>query len=106
MSDFSRRQRKGKTEAPTDISVLLTDLLGKSMQSVQYDAYTLTQRWHEVVGERMTKHLQVLDLQGTTLVLHASSAPWQAEANLQKKAIIVGCNALLGHERVRDIRFG
>lgn len=102
--NYSRR-RKADAPQPTDITVLLKDMLSHTVMGEQLEAYTLVERWSEVVGERVAKHIQVLDLQGKTLVLHATSAPWQAEANLQKKAIIVGCNTLLGKDRVHEIRF-
>jgi len=102
---FPRRRRKAQADTPTDVSVLLQGVLAGSLLGERMDSYTLVTHWKNVVGERMVAHLQVLDLQGNTLVLHASSGPWLAEANLQKKAIIEGCNALLGKNRVRELRF-
>lgn len=99
--EFKYKRTKSKNPVPTDVGVLLERVLGGQM-----DGYLLVEKWTSVVGERVAKHLQLLDLQGNTLVLKASSAPWQSEANLQKKAIIDGCNAVLGKDRVRNIRFG
>ena len=105
MEDYSRRRRKAQAPVPTDVSILLKGLMDHSVLGERSEAAVLIQNWEKVVGARVAVHLQVLDIQGDTLLLRASSGPWQSEANLQKKAIIEGCNALLGKVRLRELRF-
>lgn len=100
-----RRRRKGSTEGPTDVSVILERILqGSELKSQLADA-SLVLRWAEVVGEQVASKVKILDFRDGVLTLHAESATWRSEVNFAKKAILDRSNALLGKPVAKEIRF-
>ena len=62
-------------------------------------------RFSEVVGPLLVGHVKPEKIDKNILVLKVANSALKFEMNLQKKAIIGKCNALLGKPFIQGIRF-
>ena len=87
-----------------DISILLERVLIKNHISEDINFKVISERFQEVVGS-LVDHVKPIKIDKNILVLQADNSTLQFELNLQKKAIIAKCNALLGRPFIQGIRF-
>lgn len=100
------RRKKGVTgQGAVDISVLLEKVLDNAHISENMDFKTLSERFVEVVGASVLPYVNLVKLDGHTLVLKVATSAWKQELFLQKNAIITKCNLVLGKPFVQTIRF-
>ncbi|MCQ2055584.1 MAG: DUF721 domain-containing protein [Fibrobacter sp.] len=100
------RRKKGVTgQGAVDISVLLEKVLDNAHISENMDFKTLSERFVEVVGASVLPYVNLVKLDGHTLVLKVATSAWKQELFLQKNAIITKCNLVLGKPFVQAIRF-
>lgn len=102
-----KKPRRGKSQAlrPVDIGTLLGRFLRDNNLNQVLDLKTLQERFPEIVGEQVSRHVSIASLSGGILVLKASSGVWRTELNARKKAIIDRCNSVLKSRAVKNIRF-
>lgn len=64
----------------------------------------LGRRWHEVVGDTLSRECAPAALHGDVLVVRASSAPWAAQLRFLQGDIATRANEVLGAKKIREVR--
>lgn len=100
-----RRRVKCFASKPTDISILLERCLQGPVLGSKMGSFALSKHFEEIIGERLTPYVSLVDLENSILILKVSNAVWKSELFLQKKAIISKCNQVLNAAIVKEIRF-
>lgn len=85
--------------------IVLSKVLSRGLVGEKNDWMLLRENFEKLFGKHLSAHLELVDFQGSVLIMKASNSVWKTEALYQKKAIIEMCNGLLGAPRVKDIRF-
>jgi len=98
-------RRKASVDGPTDVSVILGKLLQAPELKGNLADAAIVQRWSEIVGETVARHVNLVDFRDGVLHLHCPSSTWRTEVNFAKKAILERSNSLLGKQVARDLRF-
>jgi predicted nucleic acid-binding Zn ribbon protein len=64
----------------------------------------LGRRWSEVVGERLAAECAPFRLEGTVLLVRASSGPWAAQVRFLAAEVARRANLVLGTEVVQAVK--
>ena len=88
-----------------DIQVLLEHVLAKNHIAEDINFKTISEQFAEVVGPLLVDHVTPVKIDKNILLLHVANPALKFELNIQKKAIIGKCNALLGKPFIQGIRF-
>ena len=88
-----------------DIQVLLEHVLAKNHIAEDIYFKTISEQFAEVVGPLLVDHVTPVKIDKNILLLHVANPALKFELNIQKKAIIGKCNALLGKPFIQGIRF-
>lgn len=75
---------------------------GKLAVASRYRAYEI---WNSVVGQRIARHAQVLNVQGGILTVRTSSPVWAQELSFMKDELLKKLNAALPGAGFQDLRF-
>ena len=92
-------------EQITPIGSVLDALIRSLGIEKQIEQYKVFDAWNIIVGEQVAKMAQPERLQGTTLIVSVSNAPWRAELTYRKKEILEKIHLTLQTKSITDIKF-
>ena len=92
-------------EQITPIGSVLDALIRSLGIEKQIEQYKVFDAWNIIVGEQVAKVAQPERLQGTTLIVSVSNAPWRAELTYRKKEILEKIHLTLQTKSITDIKF-
>jgi hypothetical protein len=98
------RRDEGRSGDVVPIGAVVDDLLAQEVFSRGMPIAELTQRWPQIVGERLSKETAPLSLEDGTLVVGATNGPWGAQARFLHAEILKRADEALGGGAVRALR--
>lgn len=99
---MSREKRGGRPEA---LGAILERLLAHTGLAARRQERRLLEAWTEVVGERLARHAQPVDIADGILTLRSNSAVWRQELTMLMPLIRQRLNERFGEGAVREIRW-
>jgi predicted nucleic acid-binding Zn ribbon protein len=99
---MSQRDRK---QGPVRLNRILDGVLEECGLSDRLAERGVLDAWPEIVGPRIARHVEALDLRDGVLLLATEHGAWRQEVTLLFPRILAGCNERLGTESVREIRW-
>ena len=99
------RQRKDeRTSQDTPIGEVVAGLMREPLFARGVAVGRLAAEWDRIVGPRLASATAPTSLDGGTLIVAASSGPWDAQARFLAAEIRVQANAALGNDTVRKVQ--
>jgi predicted nucleic acid-binding Zn ribbon protein len=94
-----------KDPDPREIGKALAALLGELGIGPRLKQYEVVERWHELVGEQISRVTVPERMDNGKLFVHVLKATWRNELIFLKAELIAKINQALGQEIVKDIIF-
>jgi len=88
---------------PTPFGDALAALVRRSGWGSRLEGAQVHQRWSEIAGEVLARHVQPVRLVGGVLVLRADSSAWAAQVRLLTGELAARADAVLGPGSVRRV---
>jgi predicted nucleic acid-binding Zn ribbon protein len=98
------RRRPARSDEALALGAILEGLAAERPWAAGMALGTLGERWPEVVGERLAAECSPVSLEGGSLVVRASSAPWAAQIRFLAQVVRDRANEVLGEGQVSDVR--
>lgn len=105
MSREQRGRRKGARKQPVPLGAALLEFASKLGIDGTLAQYSVLTSWPEVVGEQIAKVAVPQRIEGGTLYVSVSTAPWRAELSMRRHEILEKVNRHAGNPVIREIRF-
>ncbi|MGH7339035.1 MAG: DUF721 domain-containing protein [Candidatus Rokuibacteriota bacterium] len=93
-----------RTPAASRVGDVLPGVLSDLKLSGPLAAQTAVERWREVAGERLSRHVRAVAVENGVLRLEAEAAVWASEVRFQERRILSRLKEACGAEHVREIR--
>ncbi|MDD5718113.1 MAG: DUF721 domain-containing protein [Candidatus Krumholzibacteria bacterium] len=97
--------RQDRKAGPLRLGNILDGVLADCGIDGRISERSLLSAWGEIVGERVARHVQAVDLRDGVLLLAAAHAAWRQEVSLLLPEIVAACNARCGAGTVREVRW-
>ena len=99
----SRRRSGERTERPEPVGAILEQLERDRPLSAGMSLGKLGRRWADVVGERLAAECVPFRMEGTVLLVRASSSAWATQVRFLAGEVARKANEVLGAEVVRAV---
>jgi predicted nucleic acid-binding Zn ribbon protein len=98
---LNRPERSGRAEP---VGAILRELVQSRPWSSGISIGKLGRQWPEVVGDRLATECAPFRMEGTILLVRASSAAWATQLRFLAEEVARRANEVLGTEAVRAVR--
>ena len=98
------RRARNRTGRPEPVGVVLRELAGTRPWRAGMSLGRLGRRWVDVVGDRLALECTPLRLEGSVLLVRASSAAWASQVRFLANEVARKANAVLGTEAIRTVK--
>ena len=104
MSRKAALSRPDRSERVEPVGAILRELAQSRPWSAGIALGKLARRWADVVGERLAAECSPFRLEGSVLLVRASSGPWAAQVGFLAKEVARRANEVLGTSAVRVVK--
>ena len=102
--DVGAGRAPARTDRAEPVGSVLGDLIRSRPWAEGMALGRLGRAWPQVVGERLAAECVPARIQGSVLIVRASSAPWAAQIRFLSEEVARKANQMLGREALRTVK--
>jgi predicted nucleic acid-binding Zn ribbon protein len=96
-------ERAPEGPQPASLGELLARVRGRRDWARRLEGARVHERWREIAGDELARHVQPVRLLGGVLVVRAASPAWATQVRYLSGELLTRANAVLGDGSVRQI---